>query len=113
MGNKVRLSKTLTLEAIKNAGLTPADVAMRLGVNRDYVGNLFAPSIGGSCVELRANAIAFICGVELESILEKDAPEESNDVEEVTIDTIHDDLKEIVCAIKEFTEVYKELWGQK
>lgn len=124
----VTLCKTSLYDAIEEKKLSPATVSEMLGMQRDYVANIFVPSRKGDIAYSSALAIASVVGKNLGDLLvketvKKEAPAEQkvdltyinnrlSNIETELAD-LHKTLKSIGSIEMEMLNTIKEVWGCK
>lgn len=124
----VMLCKTALYDAIEEKGLTPAEVQKILGVNRDYISNIFTPTRKGDITITSALAISHILGKDLDDLIikepEVEEPAKKSDVDltyinnrlsniETELADLHKTLKSIGSIEMEMLNTIKEVWGCK
>lgn len=118
---KVILSKEKVYALIAEKGKTPAGLSKDFGYNPSYISNIFTNKHKGKALLTTALAIASMLDVTLDDIKadEPVAVEEplalssEEPIAQITFDIneVVNSMKDVASAIREFTEVYKELWG--
>lgn len=115
--NRVTLSKEKVYDLITERGKTPTELSKDFGYNTSYISNIFSAKHNGNTILTTALAIASMLNVSLDEI-KADEPVEveevltiANEESAFNIAEVVESVKDVANAIREFTEVYKELWG--